>query len=120
VKSGYHDHFCEKCGHGFICPKVTHCNDEWKTLCPDHKNETRQQKPRRHVIERPKPTLADLGLNVTICASCKTEFLFQMSHRTLFGSDSFCCGDGGWFVCPACVWPVSLRESTGRSVRPKQ
>jgi len=43
MKNGWHDHFCEKCGSGFVCPKVTHCNDEWKTLCPDHKDETRQQ-----------------------------------------------------------------------------
>jgi len=37
MKSGYHDHFCEKCGHGFICPKVTHCNEPFEALCPDHR-----------------------------------------------------------------------------------
>jgi hypothetical protein len=37
MKNGYHDHFCHKCGHGFICHKVTHCNESFETLCLDHK-----------------------------------------------------------------------------------
>jgi len=37
MKSGYHDHFCPKCKCGFICPKVTHCNDTSIALCPDHR-----------------------------------------------------------------------------------
>lgn len=36
MKNGWHDHFCEKCGFGFVCPKVTHCKDPFETLCPDH------------------------------------------------------------------------------------
>lgn len=36
MKSGWHDHYCPKCGYGFVCHKVTHCNDEFETLCLDH------------------------------------------------------------------------------------
>jgi hypothetical protein len=37
MRNGFHDHWCPKCSHGFICPKVTHCNEPFHTLCPDHK-----------------------------------------------------------------------------------
>ena len=37
MKNGFHDHYCPKCKHGFVCPKVTHCNDPFETLCLDHR-----------------------------------------------------------------------------------
>lgn len=36
MQSGYHDHFCKTCGHGFVCPIVTHCKAPFETACPDH------------------------------------------------------------------------------------
>lgn len=33
MKNGFHDHFCQTCNTGFVCHKVTHCNDDFKTEC---------------------------------------------------------------------------------------
>lgn len=44
MKNGYHDHFCETCNHGFICPKVTHCWDDWKRDCPNCRYEAQADK----------------------------------------------------------------------------
>ena len=57
MTNGFHDHFCPKCGHGFICHKITHCTEPLETLCLDHKMEcveyTRQIAwPKK---EEPKP-----------------------------------------------------------------
>ena len=57
MKSGYHDHFCPKCGHGFICSKVTHCNDEFVTPCVDHREsliEERAEELYRAIGKRPE------------------------------------------------------------------
>lgn len=35
MKSGFHDHFCREHKAGFVCHKVTHCNDSFETKCLD-------------------------------------------------------------------------------------
>jgi hypothetical protein len=55
MKNGYHDHFCHKCGHGFICHKVTHCNEAFDALCLDHK-------------------VAGRVMMITVCEKCEEGF----------------------------------------------